>query len=610
MKYRLLQTSVFALLCAFNFNTNAAVVEHSSGKCLQTQDNSASPVNGTRVVLNSSCSGAASDFSWTPGGSIRHVPSNKCIHPGGVNFPANGTDLVLWDGCDFADRVKFNRTSNGSIQQASSNKCVHPNGGAVNPANGTKLVMWDGCNEDRLAFTPKADSSITPPVSSGDFDVANASELINAVASASAGDIITLTSNFALNQAVTIDKELILEGNGKEISYTVPTGFDFAEYTPAIIVAATGVIIRNVTIDGNNRNGQNTLIQTNNRDNTRASNLSLFNVTLKNSTSGLRNQGIIPANLSVENSTFINLNKGIDITRDASLSNFTRVATSFVDAKGEQIFYQNAGSLIIRNNHFYVESGQAPMQVGIQIDGGNDGYNPVMPAPGFPNNTLANRGDYNNLVIKYNNGIIANNSGKLDSDPLRASEFPIALAKVADVTIEDNFVETVGTTTDQFDFSSGINVEHMSRDIIIKDNAIAVNRVVDAEQNNQGISILPYQDHGNNAESEEASVNIEIINNAFYGSGRSGIFGLAFRNLKVDMNNFNNFTPSRSGLSTMNFFNTDDNQNGTLEESERATLHADFTNFGATTNLGANGLVTATIFNTGDPSDLPPDQRH
>lgn len=612
MKYRLLQTSLYTALCMFSINANADTVEHSSGKCLATQNGSGSPVNGTRVVLDSSCSGPASDFSWTPGGSIRHVPSNKCIHPGGSNFPANGTDLVLWDGCDFADRVKFNRTASGSIQQASSNKCVHPNGGSANPANGTKLVMWEGCNETRLAFTPQqgATTPSQPPVSSGDFEASNVTELMNAIALASAGDVISLTSNFSSNQAIVIDKAVTIEGNGKEISYTVPTGFDFAEFTPAIIVAETGVIIRNITIDGNNRNGSNTLIQTNNRDNTRASNLSLFNVTLKNATSGLRNQGIIPANLSVENSTFVNLNKAIDITRDAALSNFTRVATNFVDAKGEQIFYQNAGSLIIRNNHFYVEAGQPAMQVGIQIDGGNDGYNPVMPAPGFPNNTLANRGDYNNLVIKYNNGIIANNSGQLDSDPLRASEFPIALAKVADVTIEDNFVETVGNTTDEFDFSSGINVEHMSRDVIIKDNAIAVNRVVNAAQNNQGISVLPYQDHGNNAESEEASVNIEIINNTFYGSGRSGIFGLAFRNLKVDMNNFNNFTPSRSGLSTMNFFNTDDNQDGVLQESERATLQADFTNFGATTNLGANGLVSATIFNTGDPSDLPPDQRH
>ncbi|GEA01546.1 ricin-type beta-trefoil lectin domain protein [Alteromonas macleodii] len=603
--------STFALYIIFvaiaslstSFKLSAQTIEHSSGKCLRTANNSNSPPNGTQVVLTDNCTGGAAQFSWTSGGSIKHVPSNKCVHPGGSPNPSNGTVLVLWEGCDFADRIRFRRTSLDSLQQVSSGKCVHPGDGSANPSNGTGLVMWDGCNETRLAFTPQ--SSIQGSNQSG---VSSYSALVARIAGASSGDIITLSSDFSSNEAIVIDKSIVLEGNGATINYSTPTQGEYAEFTPAIIVSASNVIIRNLTINGSGRDGSNTLVQTDNRGITRSSNLTLFNVTLTNATAGLRNQGIIPSNLRVENCTFKNLNKAIDLTRDAQLSEFNRVPTAFVNAFGEQIFFQNAGSLIIRDNRFFVEEGQNPMQVGIQIDGGNDGFNP-QPAPGFPNNTEERRVN-DNLIIKFENGIISNNQGLQPSDPLRASEFPIALAKVADVTISNNFVETVGLTNDEFDFSSGINVEHMSRDITISNNAIAVNRVVNGAQNNQGISVLPYQDHGNNAESEEATVNVKIIDNNFYGSGRSGIFGLAFRDLEINGNNFNLFSSSRTGLATINLFNTDDNQNGTLQENERSTLAGSFVNFGATTNLGGSGLVTATLFNTGDPSDLPPDQRH
>ncbi|MFC3121615.1 ricin-type beta-trefoil lectin domain protein [Agaribacter flavus] len=610
MKYHILS----ATLCTLLYTTGALAqtVEHSSGKCLRTANNSASPANGTNVVLSDNCSGGASQFSWTPGGSVKHVPTNKCIHPGGATIPSNGTELVLWDGCDFADRVRFNRTGGGSLQQKSSGKCVHPFGGSANPANGTKLVMWDGCNETRLAFTPNSsttDNSVSNV--SGDLVAANAAQLVSAIARANAGDTITLTANFSASQSIVVDKRVVIEGNGKTINHSVPRTGSFAEYTPAFIVAASNVIIRNLSVVGDNRNGLNTLIELNNQGSTRSNNLTVYNVTLQNATAGIRNRGIIPSNLVIENSTFRNLNKAVDLTRDALLSNFTRVSTNLFDAKGDRLFWQQAGSLRIRNNSFYVDAGQAPMQVGIQIDGGNDGYNPnVSEAPGFPNNTFAARGNNDNLIIKFNNGMIENNHGRLSRDPIRASEFPIAVAKVASVTIEDNFVETVGSTNDQFDFSSGINVEHMSRDVTIVDNAIAVNRVVNGAQNNQGVSILPYQDHGSQAESEEGSINIKVLNNAFYGSGKSGIFGFSFRNLEIDGNNFNNFTGSRPGVATINLFNTDDNRNGVLDANERATLTGGFTNFGATSNLGASGLIEATIFNTDDPSDLPPDQRH
>lgn len=178
---------IFSAL-AMSMPSQSQVIEHSSNMCLRTADNSASPSNGTQVVLSNICSGRASEFNWTSGGSIKHIPSNKCVHPGGAAIPENGAALVLWDGCDFADRVKFTATGQNSIQHVSSNKCVHPNGGAAFPAEGTSLVMWEGCNESRLAFEV---NTTTTPQNSGGQQVANVSALISAIASANSGDVIT-----------------------------------------------------------------------------------------------------------------------------------------------------------------------------------------------------------------------------------------------------------------------------------------------------------------------------------------------------------------------------------------------------------------------------------
>lgn len=610
----------------------AQTIQHSSGQCLRVQNNSASPSNGTGVVLSSNCSGPASRFTWTPGGSIRHVPSNMCIHPGGINNPPNGTPLVLWQGCDFADRVRFDQTSGNSLQHVSGQRCVHPNGGLANPREGTTLVMFNGCNEQRLAFginglpvasnnppsnnpppsnqppvqqPPQQPPAQQPPQQNG---ITTVTQLQNAIDNANAGDVIRLASGFSYQTEVLVTKPVVIDGGGNTLNHRVPTSGAFAQFTPAFAILANNVTLRNMTIRGDNRNGANTLVQLNNRGTTRANNFTLRNVTLRDATAGLRNQGIIPSGLFVENNTFINMNKAIDLTRDANLSEFNRQRTDFFDGAGDRIFYQTAGRLRITGNSFFVEQGQLPMQVGIQIDAGNDGFNPD-PAPGFPNNTRASRGDNDNLVTAFTSGVIANNRGRFNGTPVEASEFAIALAKVASVIIRDNFVGTAGSSSDPFDFSAGINVEHLSHNIIVRDNSIEVNRVVNAQQNNQAITVLPYQDHGNSANSEHATFNVRIINNDFFGQGRTGIFAFAFRDLEIDGNNFNQFSLSRTGSSTLALFNADDNGNGRLDNNERSNLVGDFDNFNATSNLGGDGRVEATIFNTADPSDLPPNLR-
>ena len=146
------------------------VVKHSaSNLCFNTANGDANPINGTEVVLKNNCTGPASSFSWTSGGSIKHEPSGKCVHPGGAVNPENGQRLVLWDGCDFADRVRFRATGADSVQHVSSNKCLHPEGGSATPAQDTRVVVWGGCNESRLAFTVQ--EQVATPARSGAVSV-------------------------------------------------------------------------------------------------------------------------------------------------------------------------------------------------------------------------------------------------------------------------------------------------------------------------------------------------------------------------------------------------------------------------------------------------------
>lgn len=166
MKINRLNTVAAAIVMALSspaVMANTVIKQTTSGMCLNTADGSSTPSNGTQVVLDSNCSGGAASFSWTPGGSIQHIPSGRCVHPGGSATPPNGQALVLWDGCDFADRVRFSDTWNNSIQHVSGGKCVHPNGGSANPANGTNLVLWDGCNEDRLSFVIEPQGTSSQP---------------------------------------------------------------------------------------------------------------------------------------------------------------------------------------------------------------------------------------------------------------------------------------------------------------------------------------------------------------------------------------------------------------------------------------------------------------
>ncbi|KXJ06666.1 Disintegrin and metalloproteinase domain-containing protein 23, partial [Exaiptasia diaphana] len=60
---------------------------------------SETPSNSDRLVISSTCKDDNSKFVRTPGNSLKHVKSGKCIHPRGGR-PGDGRKLVLYDGCD------------------------------------------------------------------------------------------------------------------------------------------------------------------------------------------------------------------------------------------------------------------------------------------------------------------------------------------------------------------------------------------------------------------------------------------------------------------------------------------------------------------------------
>ncbi|WP_166376296.1 ricin-type beta-trefoil lectin domain protein [Pseudoalteromonas sp. Z9A4] len=138
-------SSALLLSSVFNAHAGTVIKQTSSQMCFRTADNA---VNGTQVVLNNNCSGDAAGFSWTSGGSIKHVKSGLCVHPGGLANPVDGQQLVLWSGCDFDNRVKFTKTSANAIKHVSGGKCVQP----TNTSDGSNLVVKSQCGANQSKF--------------------------------------------------------------------------------------------------------------------------------------------------------------------------------------------------------------------------------------------------------------------------------------------------------------------------------------------------------------------------------------------------------------------------------------------------------------------------
>lgn len=126
-------------------------IVHYGGKCVTTNDGSATPTMNSPTVLSDNCNDRASSFRLLSNGLIKHLPSQYCVHP--LNgTAAQGVKLALFPSCADEERLKFSTTSEGSLIHQESGLCVHPSGGSANPSEGTSLVFWSGCDELRLQF--------------------------------------------------------------------------------------------------------------------------------------------------------------------------------------------------------------------------------------------------------------------------------------------------------------------------------------------------------------------------------------------------------------------------------------------------------------------------
>jgi agarase len=145
--------------------TGFFAIKHNSGKCIHPQGGTEYPTNGTIAVLFDGCDEKKNDFELTSNGSLKHS-SGMCLRArpntgtgglfGGLLQAASGladnnAELIFVEDCE--GRGKFEFLGNGAIKHVNSDKCIHPSGGSDNPANDTKLVVYDGCDDNKVKFS-------------------------------------------------------------------------------------------------------------------------------------------------------------------------------------------------------------------------------------------------------------------------------------------------------------------------------------------------------------------------------------------------------------------------------------------------------------------------
>ncbi|KAI9142462.1 hypothetical protein BKA69DRAFT_285202 [Paraphysoderma sedebokerense] len=129
---------------AFNF------VHRSSGDCWRPLSDAQVPNDGTGVGLYDYCFHKDQNFQFLPNGAIRHVNSQKCIHPETSPVQTKGTRLVLRNDCGNSNTFKL--TSTG-LQHVQSGMCVQAKDGEADAPTGTNLVVWDYCaSESRMMW--------------------------------------------------------------------------------------------------------------------------------------------------------------------------------------------------------------------------------------------------------------------------------------------------------------------------------------------------------------------------------------------------------------------------------------------------------------------------
>ena len=113
-------------------------IHHIGGKCVSIN------MNG-HLYLTALCT---TRFSITSNKSLKHVASGKCVIPESYY---NGAILRLETNCDNAN-TRFEQTMMNSTKHVLSGKCWHPSGGSNLPKEGTEVVIWSGCDKTKSIF--------------------------------------------------------------------------------------------------------------------------------------------------------------------------------------------------------------------------------------------------------------------------------------------------------------------------------------------------------------------------------------------------------------------------------------------------------------------------
>ena len=389
--------------------------------------------------------------------------------------------------------------------------------------------------------------------------VTNEQQLRAALKGAAPGTTVRLDADVRTTGSIVIPDGVSIDGTNpdarndqdhrKIIQTSLPSqpgvpGKEYQSQAPALLVKGSNSKISNLGIEVNNRHGTSSGISLENNAGARTNNTVIENVTIRNAHTGIRSEGALPKDLVIKDSTIINATKGVELLRDSLKGGgpVDAVRSSRKAPNGDAIDYQSGGKLEIRNNSFYSEPGHPAMQVGISIDAGNDGRFDEK-VDGFKDSQSPKRTPFDNDVTRYDRAFIRDNHGRTPDDSIKATQFGIALSKVANVTVVTNNVETVSDPRSGTNYSSALNVENLAHDINLTSNRITVSRYSETSQNH-GVALSPLNDHGRDASSSTGVMNVNIENNEFRGTGRTAIIAQGARGTTIaGSNDFSQFTP-------------------------------------------------------------------
>ncbi|WP_096086506.1 hypothetical protein [Agaribacterium haliotis] len=343
-------------------------------------------------------------------------------------------------------------------------------------------------------------------------------------------DTIVVSGTIYLSKTINIQSKVTIKGADTQRQSTLKRyNWDFS--APMINVQYHGVTLHNLTLQGIGQNSNVQLAKYAKWDSSNSALINLpathagfnpnyFNIydcNLIDSAIGISSVGIIPQNLNISYNSFNRVNRGIELLRDVYRAQWQL---------GDRLY---AGKLNIAHNQFHGNN----IRLGISIDAGNDGFPYV--APSFPDHYAQIRKDIKDKASYFEPGSNINYNKIYN-----AREFGIAMATVANLHVEGNYVSSYGN---EGEFSAGINIEHNANNIVIKRNQIHVGTSGNFAN---AFTVLPYNDHGAPLNAAQASSNITFDNNTVTGIGRNVFFASGYKNLVISNTNANNFQSTDS----------------------------------------------------------------